>query len=205
MGDVNQKSYLQKFHPVEDGPILEIGSKDHGGRIDHAGTTTFRTVYSANEYVGVDLEAGKGVDYTVDLVEGIGELPENHFALAICCSVMEHVARPWKMAENITRLVRPGGRLYISVPWVWRYHPYPDDYYRFSFRGIMQLFPEFDWAHIYYSTTARGEFLMVKESCLGIDHLMSPNRESPELKRKYLPYLMVNMLGTKLQTARQAA
>jgi len=41
----------------------------------------------------------------------------------------------------------------MSVPWVWRYHAYPDDYFRFSWRGIETLFPEFSWSDKHYSTT----------------------------------------------------
>jgi SAM-dependent methyltransferase len=205
MGDVNQKCYLEKFLPAVDGPILEVGSKDYGSE-DHGRTMPFRETFPLNDYIGVDLEAGKGVDRTLDLVEGIGDLPENHFALVICCSVMEHVTQPWKMADNITRLVRPDGKLYISVPWIWRYHAYPDDYYRFSFRGIMQLFPEFTWAHIFYSTTLAGEFLVVKENCLGIDNILALTKKQHRVKRKYMPCLMLNMLGTKQQQdSRQAA
>lgn len=192
MGDINQTIYLQKFLPAVDGPVLEIGSKDYGN------TSSFRNVYTQNEYVGIDMEDGKNVDHVVDLVAGVGPLKERHFGLAICCSVLEHVTRPWVMAENITRLIRPGGVLYMSVPWVWRYHPYPDDYYRFSFKGIKELFPGFAWDQIYYSSTVPGEFFPLTEENLGIDNQLAMAAETPQGKRKYLPYLMVNMLGTRL-------
>ena len=199
MGDINQQVYLEQFLPRVEGPVLEVGSKEYGS------TSTFRKQFSQWPYVGVDMQAGLGVDQVIDLVEGVGELPENSFALVICCSVLEHVTKPWKMAENLTRLLHPQGRLFISVPWVWRYHAYPDDYFRFSFRGIMQLFPDLDWEHIHYSTTVPGEFLIVKESCMNIDDMMSFCCSEQQSHRKYLPYLMVNMLGSKRRSGRQAA
>jgi SAM-dependent methyltransferase len=144
------------------------------------------------------MEAGKGVDEIVDLATGIGPLPENHFALAVCCSVLEHVSKPWKMAENITRVVAPGGRLYMSVPWVWRYHAYPDDYFRFSFRGVLSLFPDFEWATPYYSTNVEGEFVEINEQNLNADDRMAQHAAGKGgARRKYLPYLMVNMIGVK--------
>lgn len=192
MGDINQTIYLQKFLPEVDGPVLEIGSKDYGN------TSSFRTVYTKNEYVGIDMEEGKNVDHVVDLVEGIGPLKENHFGLGICCSVMEHVTKPWIMAENITRVIKPGGILYMSVPWVWRYHPYPDDYYRFSFKGIVQLFPDFNWSQVFYSSIVPGEFFALTEENKEIDNQLALTAKTPQGKdRKYLPYLMVNMLGTR--------
>jgi SAM-dependent methyltransferase len=117
VGDVNQRIFLERLVPGIDGPVVEVGSKDYGS------TTSFRDLYRGREYVGVDLETGKGVDVVADLSAGTGRLPVSHFALGICCSVLEHTPRPWVMAENIVKLLRPGGQLYISVPWVWRYTP----------------------------------------------------------------------------------
>lgn len=194
MGDVNQLTYLQRHVASVQGPVLEVGSKDYGS------TSTFRGVYTASEYIGVDMAPGKGVDAVVDLVEGIGALPPAHFELIICCSVMEHVRRPWVFAENLARLVRPGGRIYISVPWVWRYHAYPDDYFRFSWRGIAELFPGFDWTALEYSTTVSGEFIPIGSDAQQTDDALARRRLVgwfPRKRRKYLPYLMVNMLGRR--------
>ncbi len=192
MGDNNQTAYLMQWVPECDGPVLEVGSKEYGS------TFGFRKLYPGNEYVGVDMFPGEGVDVVADLSLAIGPLQPDHFALAICCSVLEHVAKPWRFAENLTRLVRPGGKVYMSVPWVWRYHPYPDDYYRFSHKGVMALFDQFDWHSIYYSTSAELEFVAIDDQPNGADNRMSlTGRSSQGGERKYLPYLMVNMLGTK--------
>ncbi len=192
MGDVNQVRFLHRLMPRCEGPVLEIGSKDYGS------TSSFREFYSRSEYIGVDLAPGPGVDLVADLTSGTGGLPDGHFALAICCSVLEHVPKPWKMAENITRLLRPGGKLYVSAPWVWRYHPYPDDYFRFSHRGIASLFEEFEWAHLHYSTTADNEFFPIDVKNPVVDNTLAVFHEpAGQARRKYLPYLMVNMIGKR--------
>ncbi len=64
MGDVNQRIFLERLVPRVDGPVLEIGSKDYGS------TVSFRDLYRDSEYVGADLEAGKGVDVVADLSAG---------------------------------------------------------------------------------------------------------------------------------------
>ncbi|HFD92326.1 MAG TPA: class I SAM-dependent methyltransferase [Gammaproteobacteria bacterium] len=191
MGDINQIVYLKKYAPEITGAVLEIGSKDYGN------TSSFRDHYIENEYVGIDMEAGNNVDQVIDLTHGTGDLPPNYFSLVVCCSVLEHVRKPWVMAENITRLVRTGGALYMSVPWVWRYHPYPDDYYRFSWRGIIELFPDFEWKHIYYSTNVPNEFFEVTDDTIETDNKLAIKKRGFKGKRKYLPYLMINMLGFK--------
>jgi SAM-dependent methyltransferase len=193
MGDVNQRLFLERQVPRADGPVIEIGSKDYGS------TASFRDLYRDVDYVGADLEAGKGVDVVVDLTKGLGELEEGRFALAICCSVLEHTPKPWVMAENITRLLRPGGVLYLSVPWVWRYHAYPDDYFRFSPRAVQSLFPALEWTQAAYSTSVGGELMALDlRDFREVDNQMAAFADTPQGKRKYLPYLMVNMLGRRL-------
>lgn len=191
MGDANQLVYLKRFMPSVSGPVLEVGSKDYGS------TASFRDFYADSEYVGIDMQPGKNVDLVVDLTQGIGELRTNHFALGICCSVLEHVRRPWVLAEHLTSVIRTGGALYMSVPWVWRYHPYPDDYFRFSWRGILELFPGLEWRNICYSTNVPNEFFEIVPTNTGVDNSMAAYADTAAGKRKYLPYLMVNMLGFK--------
>jgi SAM-dependent methyltransferase len=192
MGDRNQRLFLERLVPAVTGPVIEIGAKDYGS------TTSFRDLYRGVEYVGADLESGKGVDVVVDLTSGLGELKEGWFALAICCSVLEHTPKPWAMAANITRLLRPGGVLYLSVPWVWRYHAYPDDYFRFSPRAVPVLFPELRWTRATYSTTVEGEHIDLDlDDFREVDNRMAEYADTPHGRRKYLPYLMVNMLGAR--------
>ncbi len=192
MGDINQTIYLDRYLQGDIvGAVLEIGSKDYGN------TSSFRNIYPENEYVGLDMESGKGVDIIQDLTTGIGELQEKYFDLIICCSVLEHVKKPWVMAENLQRLLKPGGVLYISVPWVWRYHAYPDDYFRFSWRGIIELFQDLECKNACYSTNVQGEIVEITGDNKYFDNNISAMVETTRGKRKYLPYLMVNMLCYK--------
>ena len=109
----------------------------------------------------------------------------------------------------VSRVIRPGGLLYLSVPWVWRYHPYPDDYFRFSHRGVISLFEQFEWSRLFYSTTIDNEFAEIEDPPVdrdsGADNRMAIQMAvqlpAGEAKRKYLPYLMVNMLGRRRAAA----
>lgn len=179
MGDKNQLTFLKRRLPVVDGPVLEVGSKVYGQ------TPNFRSAYQ--DYTGVDLEAGDGVDVVADLSKPHG-LTEGRYALVIACSVLEHAKDPWALARNMTKLLRPGGRLYLAVPWAWRFHSYPDDFWRFSWRGIETLFPDVKWDEPEYSTTRLGEFFpAVKDA----DHNLATVIEG----RKFIPYLMLHMVG----------
>jgi hypothetical protein len=189
MGDKNQGIYLKRNIPKITGPVLEIGSKDHGN------TSSFRDTFSG-EYVGVDIAPGRGVDVVWDLSNGTGDLPLEHFELATCCSILEHVPKPWLLAENLSKLVKKGGYIFVSGPWCWRYHPYPDDYYRLSFSGIKVIFPEFTWGKFEYSTNVEGEFLKATKDRQNIYELDSTLRRMED-DRIYMPYLNINMIGVK--------
>lgn len=179
MGDVNQVYFagLQNAFDRKFGRVLEVGSKDHGN------TMPWRTYIEHGEWVGIDLEAGKGVDHVVNIEEGYGPLEPESFDLVIACSVLEHTPRPWILAERIQGLVRPGGEAYIATPWVQRYHAYPDDYYRFTHSAYKFLFPKFEWVDMLLSSFSKGEFFRV-----GMDSEMGIKYQ----ERKYLPCLQLH-------------
>jgi len=190
MGAPNQYNFLIHYlKKLPTGPVLEIGSKDYGN------TQPFRGLFPENEYVGVDLEDGKNVDVVQDLTEGVGDLPKNHFELVICCSILEHVKNPFKVAENISSLTVSGGILFNTTPWIWRFHPYPDDYFRYTPSAIKVLFPEFTWEdRFWYSTYLKNEIIHIGENPFGVDDKMARFDKD---KRKYLPYLDLFGIGIK--------
>ena len=146
MGNTNQLNFVKQNVNMVKGPILEVGSKDYGN------TPDFRTLFPDCEYVGVDMEEGKGVDFVLDLTRdhesimaALGEKAEKKFNTAICFSVLEHCHNPFKMCENMAWLLNEKGTVFISVPFSWEIHAYPSDYWRFTPEGVKVLFPEFSF------------------------------------------------------------
>jgi len=192
MGSQNQLLFAKNFIERESiKSVLEIGSKDYGN------TVRFRDLFDDASYTGVDLEAGTNVDLVMNLEDGVGDLRSKTFDLIILCSVLEHASRPWDLAKNTQKLLSTDGVLMSCHPWVWRYHQYPDDYFRFSFSGIKTIFNEITfWSPNMYATNQTGKFLDA-ESNKNIDDLSA--FISPE-GQKYLPYLETMLLGTKSET-----
>lgn len=188
MASPNDIEYIKTVCPTVSGPVLEVGSKVAGG-------SEFRKYFYSNEFIGTDIESGEGVDVVCDLTLD-HPLPKNYFDLVICCSVLEHTPTPWIMAKILSDLVKPGGKLYINCPWVWKYHKYPDDYYRYSFKAIEFLFSEFTWSNHAYSEEMPNSIQFVDRNAMydkGRAHVELING----VGKKYLPYSMINMLGTK--------
>jgi len=103
--------------------ILEVGALDVNGSL-----RDFQPKDS--DWIGVDLEAGNGVDV---VVERSTKLPfeDNTFDLILATSVFEHDSMFWMTFNEMLRVVKDGGFIYLCAPsngWV---HRYPLDVYRF--------------------------------------------------------------------------
>jgi len=69
--------------------------------------------------------------------------PERYDAI-FSVSVFEHVAKPWKASEQISRLLKPGGITYHSAPFSYFYHGAPADYYRYTPDAFEVLFSDLE-------------------------------------------------------------
>lgn len=64
---------------------------------------------------------------------------EESYDVVICEQVLEHVADPWQATRNLLELCRPGGQLIVSTPFLIRIHHEPEDYWRFTAKGLRVL------------------------------------------------------------------
>jgi len=60
----------------------------------------------------------------------------------VCTEVLEHVLRPEQVVRECARLLRPGGRLILSMPFLARVHADPHDYQRFTASKLIHLLTE---------------------------------------------------------------
>lgn len=139
------EAFQEQYVRPTAGRTLIVGSHIYVGKEDRRGRYA--------DVLGVDMIEGPGVDRVLDLE---GDLPADlgRFAHVECMSVLEHSRRPWLLAANVERLMEPGGTLFVAVPFVWRVHGYPDDYWRFTASGVRELFPNIEWQRIEYAHQA---------------------------------------------------
>lgn len=163
MGFVNHEIFIKNHMHGFRGPFLEIGSRNYGS------TFNIRGLFPDESYFGVDMSAGEGVDQVLDLTIPFEQIDAalmgRRFGTIFCLSVLEHCDQPFHMAANITRLLEPGGCLYVSAPFVWKFHGYPSDYWRFTPEGIKKLFPElaFDMKLARLATDVPGDLRALDE------------------------------------------
>ena len=93
---------------------------------------------NSSAYFG--LEIGGFAPYA-DVCYTGGVLPfrDCAFDSLISTQVLEHVPDDHQFVNEIYRVLRPGGLVLLSVPFVWDEHEQPTDYRRYSSFGIRRL------------------------------------------------------------------
>jgi len=206
--------------------VLQVGSRTS---VSDRNERNWRSLLAkrfggAVEFIGIDLLEGSNVDKVADicsppkaLAAALGKRP---FDLVICCHVLEHTRDPRRAARNIEAMLAPKGLAYVSTPWSQAFHATPDDYWRFSLRGLMLMFGGLEILSTFYSGGDVGLDVAYKverdgrpelDSRAGaveqglfqlvLDHednravLARQATERLPVSRTYLPTLFVNLVG----------
>jgi SAM-dependent methyltransferase len=126
--------FIRSCHARMSGRLLDVG----------CGLMPYRdevmSSSSVSEYVGLDLERAthdrttKHPDITWD-----GKtipLPDESFDCALATEVFEHVPDLVSLLREIRRVLKPGGKLFFTTPFVWPYHETPNDHQRWTEFGL---------------------------------------------------------------------
>jgi len=97
-------------------------------------------------YLSLYPEAGRDNVLVADVTQ-CDYLPEESFDAIFSVSVFEHVAKPWKAAEQLTRLLKPGGIMYHAAPFSYFYHGAPADFWRFTPDAFRLMFSSLEPLH----------------------------------------------------------
>lgn len=120
---------LASLFPELNGRLLDLG----------CGNSPYRDLLeNITSYVAYDIDK---LYSKPSVVGNASVLPfaSESFDSVLSTQVLEHVAEPWKMLEEISRVLLPGGKLLLSAPQYWRLHEKPHDYYRYTRYGLVHL------------------------------------------------------------------
>ena len=131
---VDHRSILRSLRPLiarhARGVVLDAG----------AGALAWRSELSphAERYVATDFSpTHPDLAFCADLRRL--PLEPGSIDTIFCCSVLEHVEEPWLVLPEFRRVLKPNGRIILSVPFLYHLHDPPRDYFRFSTHGIAAL------------------------------------------------------------------
>lgn len=127
------------------GKTLIVGSKLYADKEDR------RRRYA--DAVGVDMLPGEGVDIVANLeTDSAWEVFRGaRFAHVECLSVLEHTRKPWIVSRELEFLMDAGSTIFLAVPFIYRLHGYPGDYWRMTPEAVKSLFPNIAWKHLMFA------------------------------------------------------
>lgn len=120
------------------GPVVEIGSLYQPGYDE---LSNLRHYFVGKKYIGCDIRQGLGVDRIEDAHALSFE--NRSIGTMLMFEILEHLPSPGKAISEAWRVLDDQGLLALSVPFNYRLHGFPTDYWRFTASGIHSLLSDF--------------------------------------------------------------
>ena len=115
--------------------LLDIAPQVHAGA---------RQFFVKAHIFTADIDEKSGADYIIDIRKNNEKvIPESTFDIIVCTEVLEHTLNPFLAIQEIHRLLKLGGLLFMSTPFDFRIHGPLPDCWRFTEHGIRLLLSDF--------------------------------------------------------------
>ena len=118
------------FSKCVSGRILDFG----------CGRGPYRSLFGSCEYLAVDFpntghpEHEKQIDVYWDGLRL--SFADNSFDYVLFTEVIEHLFEPTHVLVELHRVLKPGGKLLLTTPFIWELHETPYDYARYTPFGL---------------------------------------------------------------------
>lgn len=128
--------------------VLDAGAGDQRNR-----RYFMHCTYESADFEKVDKSYGEST-YVCDL----SDIPveSSKYDAVIFTAVMEHLPEPWKVVKELHRVLKPGGKLFYTAPFLFHEHEVPYDFMRYTQYGVRSIFeregfrvPEVKWLEGY--------------------------------------------------------
>lgn len=128
IGDLNARA---------DGRALRVLNVGAGGEIA-ARLRALRQV----DMIQIDIDPARAPDIVADVCD-LSMMAEGSFDAVFMLEVLEHVKTPQAALDEIRRILKPGGVLFLSTPFIFPIHDEPHDFYRYTKYGLAHLLSAF--------------------------------------------------------------
>lgn len=117
--------FIAELESHPDRNYLDIGC---GLRHEHYDNCLYIEVYPS---ISADIICAPDGKYPIlsNSMDGIG-----------CFAVLEHVRKPWMVVEEIWRILKPSGRVFIDWPFLQPIHGFPSHYFNATRHGLESIF-----------------------------------------------------------------
>jgi SAM-dependent methyltransferase len=136
-----------------------------------AGKSPYRKLFDHAQYEAADFAQLRSSYAPLDYVCDLTDIPvaDGRFDRVLFNQVLEHLPEPPAAIAELYRVLKPGGRLFCSVPLFYNEHQVPYDYFRYTQYGLRRVFTDagfkvvrLDWLEGYFGTLSYQFALMGK-------------------------------------------
>lgn len=121
---------VRQFAPKLQGKLLDFG----------CGSKPYKSLFSVEEYIGLDYEnpGHSHANEQIDVFYDGKCIPfeDAHFDAVVASEVFEHVFHLDDTLREINRVMKPGAKMLITIPFVFMEHEIPHDYARYTTFGM---------------------------------------------------------------------
>lgn len=64
---------------------------------------------------------------------------DNQFNTVLLSDVLEHISNPQQLCSEMYRILAPGGKVILNVPFFYKLHEVPHDYYRYTKYALLKF------------------------------------------------------------------
>jgi len=123
---------IKLFTPRISGKILDVG----------CGTKPYKNIFLYEKYDGLEIDTSRTrangqAEYYYD--GQVFPFENDSYDAVLCNQVLEHIFEPSIFLKEINRVLKKGGLLLLTVPFVWDEHEQPYDYTRYTSFGISDI------------------------------------------------------------------
>lgn len=132
------------FDQIESGEsVLSIGAG--GGVNQMLGKFQSKTDFTLSQ---LDIDESRGPDIVGDLCSENLALESESYDIVVCSEVLEHCYNPITAVSNLRRVLKKGGKLILTTPFIFPIHEAPHDYFRYTEFGLKHLLKDFSTTSI---------------------------------------------------------
>ncbi len=128
--------WLSEFANTKDCSVLEIGAR----KVQIPKEFQWMNFLPECNYTGFDVLPGENVDVVGDAHNLHEHFKPSTFDVVVSLAVFEHLAMPWLVAEEVTKVLKVGGYVAIETHFSFSEHELPWHFFQFNNRGLEILF-----------------------------------------------------------------
>ena len=143
----------------------------------------------ADRYIGVDWTSTihqSQANIVANLNEPL-EIEANVADSVISLSVLEHLCEPQIMLNEACRILKKDGQLILQVPWQWRIHEAPYDFFRYTPYALEYMLKKAGFSHILIEPQS-GFFTM---AILKFNYFLKRFVRGPKLVRTIIGFIFI--------------